>query len=210
MFETEIQYLAPRDYRLLRVIETVGDIDAYKPDDPFVFLVYEIIGQMLSDKVRDVLIGRFNNLLGGEITPERVLNVDIKEMSMCGMSLRKCTSIKELANSVLCGDINLNTMEQLTDDEVTAVLTKIKGIGQWTSKMFLLFYLQRKDILPVEDAAFMQAFKWLYGYKNPSVETVKKRCSKWSPYSSVAARYMYRALDTGLTKIPIHVFLGKL
>ena len=210
MYENEIRYLSSQDYRLSRAIETIGDITVHIPEDPFVFLVYEIIGQMLSDKVRDVLIGRFDRLLEGKISPERVLKVEIKQMSMCGLSLRKCTSIKDLASSVLSRDIDLHSMPQLTDEEVISILTRIKGIGQWTSKMFLLFFLQRKDILPVEDAAFMQAFKWLYGYKNPTIETVKKRCSKWSPYSSVAARYMYRALDTGLTKIPIHDFLGKL
>ena len=205
-----IKYLTDRDFRLARVIEEIGELPLYKPEDPFIFLVYEIIGQMLSDKVRDVLIKRFQELSGGYISPEHVLELDIHQMSMCGLSLRKCNSIRDLASAILRGELDLTCLDSLSDKEVTEKLTQIKGIGNWTSKMFLLFYLQREDILPVEDAAFMQAFRWLYGYKNPSEETVKRRCAQWSPYSSLASRYMYRALDTGLTKRPIHEFLGNL
>ena len=88
-------------------------------------------------------------------------------------------------------------------------LMSIKGVGIWTSKMYLMFFLKREDILPVEDVAFLQAFKWLYGYKNPSSLTVERRCKKWKPYSSIAARYMYIALDSGLTKIPVSEFLSE-
>ena len=79
-------------------------------------------------------------------------------------------------------------------------LTKIKGIGVWTAKMYLLFVLNREDILPYEDVAFLQGFSWAYETKDLSPATVKKKCRKWKPYSSIAARYLYRALDTGLTK----------
>lgn len=205
-----VAYLSERDFRLSRVIETVGPLPDIKPNDPFVFLVHEIIGQMLSDKVRDVLINRFHTLCGEQITPSHVLDLEINRMSTCGISLRKCNSIKSLALAINAGTIDLGNLRDKTNEEVTSILTQIKGIGQWTSKMFLLFYLNRDDILPVEDAAFMQAFRWLYGYKNPSTKTVIRRCAKWRPYSSLASRYMYRALDTGLTKLPLQEFLGNL
>jgi DNA-3-methyladenine glycosylase II len=73
--------------------------------------------------------------------------------------------------------------------------------------MYLLFFLQREDILPYEDGAFLQAYKWLYNTKVIKPESIVRRCKQWKPYTSIAARYMYRALDTGLTKIPIKDFL---
>ncbi len=210
MSKDKIAYLSKRDYRLAKVIEQIGSLTVQKYDDPFAFLVHEIIGQMLSDKVRNVIIGRFDALLNGNINPYNVLNLNEEQMCKCGMSLRKCNSIKDLAHAVSNGRIDLNILQEKTDEEVISILTSIKGIGVWTAKMFLLFYLGREDILPLEDAAFMQSFKWLYGYKNPSKETVIRRCTKWKPYSSMAARYMYRALDTGLTKIPTSIFIPNL
>lgn len=207
MTTDKIKYLSERDYRLSKVIENIGEISLYKPTDPFSFLVYEIIGQMMSDKVRDVLSERFSKLCGNRITPECVVALDIHDISMCGLSLRKCNTIHDLAQAIIDKRINLFELASLSDEEVAKTLTQIKGIGRWTSNMFLLFYLQREDILPVEDAAFMQSFRWLYGYKNPSPETVRRRCAKWRPYSSLASRYMYRALDTGLVKKPVHELL---
>lgn len=210
MTQSAIEYLSKKDLRLAKVIETIGPLPSYEPKAPFRFLVHEIIGQMLSDSVREVIIARFDRLCEGIITPEHILTIELHQMSLCGMSMRKCNTIRDLAVSILQNRIDLDALGALEDGEVVNVLTQIKGIGLWTSKMFLLFYLQREDILPIEDAAFMQAFRWLYSYKNPAPETVKRRCAKWSPYSSIASRYMYRALDSGLTKIPVHEFLGKL
>ncbi len=72
--------------------------------------------------------------------------------------------------------------------------------------MYLIFVLDRPDILPTEDVAFLQAYEWLYKTKDRSKESVEKRCKKWKPYSSVAARYLYRALDSGLTKEEFHLY----
>ena len=94
----------------------------------------------------------------------------------------------------------------MTDDEVMRKLTSIRGIGNWSAKMYLIFALDRKDILPYEDTAFLQAYSWLYKTNDYSPEAVKKRCKKWKPYSSIAARYMYRALDMGLTKREFHLY----
>ena len=72
--------------------------------------------------------------------------------------------------------------------------------------MFLIFVLDRPDVLPFEDGAFLQTYRWLYKTDEVSPESIKKKCKKWRPYSSYTARYMYRALDTGLTKEPFHLY----
>ena len=92
------------------------------------------------------------------------------------------------------------------DDVVVKKLKRIKGIGNWTAKMYLLFVLRRDNVLPYEDGAFIQGYRWLYNTTDLSVESVKKRCKKWEPYSSLAARYMYKAVDYGLTKYPFHLY----
>jgi DNA-3-methyladenine glycosylase II len=97
----------------------------------------------------------------------------------------------------------------LSDEEVSKRLTSIKGIGNWTAKMYLLFFLQREDILPYEDGAFLQSYKWLYNTSKVDKESITKRCKKWKPYTSIGARYLYKALDNGLVNEPIKNFLDE-
>lgn len=85
-------------------------------------------------------------------------------------------------------------------------LLALRGVGSWTVKMCFIFVLDKQDILPVEDVAFLQAYEWLYKTTDRRKESIENRCKKWKPYSSVAARYMYRALDSGLTKEEFHLF----
>lgn len=105
--------------------------------------------------------------------------------------------------------IDFALLETLPDREVIKYLTAIKGIGNWTAKMYLIFFLQREDVLPYEDVAFLQAYKWLYNTKVVKPESIGRRCRIWKPYTSIGARYLYRALDSGLTKIPIKDFLAE-
>ena len=79
-------------------------------------------------------------------------------------------------------------------------LTKLRGIGEWVAHMYLIFVLDRQDILPTTDVAFIQVYEWLYK------TSVEKKLKKWKPYSSIAARYFYRALDEGYTKEEFHLF----
>ena len=106
----------------------------------------------------------------------------------------------------MAGDLVLEDLPDMSDTEVYKKLTKIRGIGSWTAKMYLLFVLDRQDILPIEDVAFLQSYRWMYKTDDVSKESVLKKCRKWKPYSSIAARYLYRALDMGLTKEPFHLF----
>ena len=118
------------------------------------------------------------------------------------MSRNKAGYLLGFASAVADGALDLGALPALSDEEIMKRLTSLRGIGAWTAKMYLLFVLGREDVLPFEDAAFMQSFRWLCGLKAPSRQTVLRRCRKWRPYSSVAARYLYRALDTGMTKTP--------
>ena len=86
------------------------------------------------------------------------------------------------------------------DIEIERDLQKIKGIGKWSSKMYLIFVLGKNDILPYEDMAFIQAYSWLYNTNKTDKKSIINKCKKWGKYSSVASRYLYKALDLGYTK----------
>ena len=94
----------------------------------------------------------------------------------------------------------------MDDPDVIKMLTSIKGIGNWSAKMYLIFALNRQDILPFEDMAFLQTYQWMYKTSDCKPASVSAKCKKWRPYSSIAARYMYRALDMGLTKEEFHLY----
>lgn len=94
----------------------------------------------------------------------------------------------------------------MPDDEVINSLTQLHGIGHWTAKMFLIFVLDRPDVLPAEDGAFLQTYRWVYKTDDCNKDSVCKRCQKWKPYSSIASRFFYRALDAGMTKEEFHLF----
>ena len=111
-----------------------------------------------------------------------------------------------LTQAILNKELIIGHLFDLPDDQVIQKLTKLKGIGTWTAKMFLIFVLDRNNILPYEDVAFLQSYQWLYKSTDRDIAAIKKRCKKWEPYSSIAARYLYRALDKGLTKEEFHLY----
>jgi DNA-3-methyladenine glycosylase II len=195
-----VRRLCERDPLLAKVVSLVGEI-SYEPyRDAFRFLAEIIIGQMLSNKVAEVLSARFAALCGGDVTPEAVGRLSVEEIKGIGVSTRKAESIRQMAALVEEGAIRLGELPGLSDGEVTARLTSIKGVGNWSAKMYLIFVLDRPDVLPYEDGAFLQAYRWLYRTEETGREAVEERCRAWRPYASIGARYLYQALDMGLTK----------
>ena len=204
-----IKHLRTVDRRLACVIDAIGiiDINYYKEADGFNFLVREIIGQMISAKAKKTIYERFLSLCGYPVLPSKIISLTQEQIRETGISSSKAKYIINLALQVKNGAINLEGLSSQSDKEVSSILMSIQGIGKWTSKMYLLFYLHREDVLPVEDVAFLQAYKWLYSTDNVSPLGVLNKCKIWSPYMSIGARYMYKALDSGLTKINIDSFL---
>lgn len=202
-----VQYLCQKDKRLAKVIGMVGPI-SYVPhdEDAYSFLVHEIIEQMLSIKAGQKIYSRLEDLCHGNITPEQITLLSDEQIRSTGTSNAKVEYIRNMTNAIVDGSICLEQMKNLSDEEVIKTLTKIRGIGKWTAKMYLIFVLDRSDVLPVEDGAFLQAYRWLYKTDDCSEKAVYKKCKKWRPYSSIASRFLYRALDAGLTKQEFHLF----
>ncbi len=201
-----IQYLCKKDKRLAKVIGMVGTITYTKhDDDPYAFLIHEIIEQMLSIKAGATIYNRLVNLCDGILTPEAINSLSIEQIRSTGTSSTKASYIRGITENVLSGNLVFEDLIEMSDEAVFKKLLSLRGIGQWTAKMYLLFVLDRPDILPYEDVAFLQSYEWMYNSKDRSKESVIKKCAKWKPYSSIASRYLYRALDTGLTKEKFHL-----
>ncbi len=202
-----VRILCARDKRLAKVIARVGPIAYSCPDSAaaYGFLVHAIIEQMLSITAGQRIFARLEALCGGAVSPRRVAKLSLEELRGVGTSRNKAAAILSLTEAVLAGTLDFAALEDMPDQEVMTRLTALRGIGSWTAKMYLLFVLDRQDVLPFEDGAFLQSYRWLYKTADCSAAAVKQRCAKWSPYSSIAARFMYRALDMGFTKDEFHL-----
>ena len=185
----------------------VGPITYRKYDEnPYAFLVEQILSQMLSARVADVIAGRLIALCGGTLTPDAIRALSDEQIRGVGTSNAKVRFIRALTEAVDSGALDFAALPGLSDAEVMKALTAVRGIGTWSAKMYLLFVLDRPDVLPFEDVAFLQGYGWAYNTRDFSPAAVRKKCAKWKPYSSIAARFMYRALDKGLTKEEFHLF----
>ena len=205
MNNSSVQYLCHKDKHLSKVISMVGAITYETHEDKYAFLIHEIVEQMLSIKAGSKIYSRFSKLCDGNITPEKVNSLSDEQLRSTGTSNNKVSYIRSVTNAVVNGQLSLSSLSDVSDQEVIKTLTQIKGIGTWTAKMYLIFVLNRLDVLPTEDVAFLQSYKWLYNTDDVSKESVEKKCKKWKPYTTIAVRYMYRALDMGLTKEKFHL-----
>ena len=204
----EISYLCKRDCRLKKLIQKIGPISYKLYEDGYSFLIHEIIEQMLSAKAGKKIFHRLVELCGGIITPEKISNLTFEQIKSIGTANSKVTFIQEITNSILNGSLDLEKINNMDKKMALSILTSFKGIGNWTANMYLLFCVGNLDVLPYDDVAFLQTFKWLYNKKTVSKKVVIQMCKKWSPYSSLASRYFYIALDTGLLKTSISKFLN--
>ncbi len=200
-----VQYLCKKDKRLARLIDMVGEIEYRIQPDYFARLVRSIINQMLSNKVAHVIGERVVSLCSGTITPENLLKLDRELLRNAGLSYSKADNILGIAKAAKDGNLDFSNFPSMTDEEGVKELTRLRGIGVWSAKMFLIFTLNRPDVLPFEDVAFLQTYAWLYKTTDLRPSVIITRCKKWKPYSSIAARYFYYALDMGLTKQKFHL-----
>lgn len=196
----EIQALCEADARLALVIRHYGDLSYTPHADPFSHIVENIIGQMLSSKAADAIVTRLYTLCGGKLTPTAILRLDMTSLRSVGLSKQKSEYIMLMAALLHDKPDFFNTLTDLPDIEVIKKLTALRGIGTWSAKMYLIFMLNRLDVLPYEDAAFLQGYRWLYATDDVKPPSIIKKCKPWKPYSSLAVRYLYRALDSGLTR----------
>ncbi len=169
-----------------------------KTDSQYLFseIVDTILGQQLSGKAANTIIGRFKDLYGGRYPkPEQLLKTKDEKIRDCGTSWSKVSYIKNVARAVKSGGLNLKKISQMSDTEVREELLKIKGIGNWTAEMVLMFTLRRSDIFSPGDMGLQNAIHKHYKVKKGDINKMLKIAKQWEPYRSLACRYLWRSLD---------------
>ena len=150
--EEERAYVAGKDPVMKELVERFGRLEIRVSGDIFADLVSDIVGQMLSNRVAEVIVGRLRALAGG-LTPEKLLAKTLEEIKNCGMSARKAEYILALSRDVKEGKYDFSRLDSMTDGEAIAYLMKIKGVGRWTAEMIAEFSLGRMDIFSYDDMA---------------------------------------------------------
>jgi DNA-3-methyladenine glycosylase II len=164
--------------------------------EPFRALVSAIISQQLSTRAAATIKGRLDTVVGSRLTPSRVAAVSDDELRRVGLSRQKIAYLRDLCSRVDSGQLALDQLDAMRDDEVVAALTSVKGIGRWTAEMFLMFRLHRPDVLPVGDLGIVKAVQRAYGLRRvPTPERLTKLGEQWRPYRSVACWYLWASLD---------------
>ena len=166
--------------------------------DHYGALVRSIVGQQLSTKAARSIYGRLTDRFGGRPpTPDEVLADDPEELrGAAGLSRAKVSFLRSLAEHVQGGDLDLDAMDALSDEDVIAELIAVKGLGQWSADMFLMFHLERPDVLPVGDLGIRRAVQQAYGLEElPGPTELERIAEPWRPHRTLASRYLWASLD---------------
>jgi DNA-3-methyladenine glycosylase II len=168
------------------------------PGDHYGALLRSIVGQQLSTRAARAIYGRVLERFGGRTpTPEEVLADDPEELrAAAGLSRAKVAFLRSLAEHVVAGELELDRIDRLSDDEIVAELVAVKGIGEWSAHMFLMFQLERPDVLAVGDLGIRRAVQRAYGLDAPpTAAELTALAEPWRPYRTLACRILWRSLD---------------
>lgn len=164
-------------------------------DRLFVSLAESVVSQQLSVKASDTIWGRVKEACKGKVTPEAILKVTLPRLRKAGLSAAKAKTLKELAKAMKNG-LKLGPLRKQPPEVATERLTKVWGIGPWTSEMFLMFGLGHPDIFSKGDLGLIRSIETLYAIKNPTHVELEAISIKWSPYRTTASRILWRARDS--------------
>ncbi len=197
--------LAAADPAMAALIERIGKIDIAtrlrrrseeRPADAYGALLRAIVGQQLSTKAARTIYRRVCELFDGTTpSPEQLLAAGEDDLRAAGLSGRKVEYIRDLASHVLSGELELDRLDQLPDQEVIEEIVAVRGLGQWTAEMFLLFHLERPDVLSGGDLGIRKAVQIEYGLDEmPTPLRVLEIGETWRPHRSLASLYLWESL----------------
>lgn len=193
-----VDHFAIVDPKILKVLETVNLDEWFEEkssDDHFYNLTRNIIYQQLAGKAASTIFGRFEQLVGGKVKPEKIAQFEDQAFRDCGLSWAKAKYVKDLASKVISREVILENLDTLYDESVIAELTKVKGIGRWTAEMFLMFTLHRPNVFSYGDLGLKNGFAKLYRIDNPSVSDIKSIVDTWEPYKTYGSIALWHHLD---------------
>jgi DNA-3-methyladenine glycosylase II len=191
-----VDHLKKSDAILASIIARVGPCKMAYREPTFEMLARAIVFQQLSTKAARTIYGRLEEAAGGQLTPQAIQNLSVGEMRRAGLSRQKLGYIRDLAEHAISGKVDFTQLPGMSDEEVIAALTDIKGIGVWTAHMFLIFSLRRPNVLPVGDLGVRMAVQRAYRKRKPPTPKQMEQIARgWHPYCSYAAWYLWRSLE---------------
>src|SRR5213593_2974181 len=197
VWQKGVRYLKRNDPVLARMIGRVGPIKFELDDDHYEAVVGSIIFQQLAGSAARAILNRFKQLYGGRIpSPREYLATDVEKLRGSGLSPQKISYIKDLAERLENGTLDLKRMENLPDEEALNQLDAVRGIGRWTAEMYLIFMLGRTDVLPVDDLGLRKAAQKAYRLRKlPKRNRFEQLAEKWHPYSSISTLYLWKSME---------------
>ena len=194
-WEEACKHLAKKDRVMRRLIPQFGDASLQSRGDAFVTLARSIVGQQISVKAAQSVWDRFA-LLPRKMTPANVLKLKVDDMRAAGLSARKVEYLVDLSLHSDGGLLSTQKWASMGDEEIITELVAIRGIGRWTAEMFLIFYLMRPNVLPLDDVGLINGISHNY-FSGEAVSRSEARevAAAWAPFCSVATWYIWRSLD---------------
>ncbi len=196
--EEAAAYLRNADPKLARVIDAVGPCTMLpaREGSHFAHLARAIVYQQLSGSAAATIHGRVAAQLGGAVEPHAVAGVSDETLRAAGLSTAKTRALRDLAERVLDGRLQLESVDAIDDDAVIDALVQVRGIGPWTAQMFLMFRLGRPDVLPVLDLGVRKGAQRMHRLRAlPDAARLERLAEPWRPWRSVASWYCWRALE---------------
>jgi len=199
------EFLRNADPVLARLIDARPDfrprawMDELPPLDAFATLIFQVVGQQLSVAATRTIVSRIEERFGGRLpTPAELLAADPQVLRSAGLSTRKGTTLRALAERFVDGRLSGEGLARMTDDEVEAALTEVPGIGPWSAHGFLLVALDRPDVFLTGDIALRRAIQRLYEFDHvPTPEELIELSDRWRPYRSLAVSYLFASEYAG-------------
>src|SRR3954451_21920440 len=191
-----INHLKKADPVIAGIIERVGPCRMQHSEPTFNALARSIVYQQLNGRAASTIFGRLVAAASDPLTPDSVLRLTHEEMRAVGLSNQKAKYVRDLAERTSRAEIDFPGLLVMEDEQVIEVRTQVKGVGVWTVHMFLMFALQRPNVLPTGDLGIRNAIKKAYRMrKTPTPADMEKRARPWHPYCSVASWYLWRSLE---------------
>lgn len=185
-----------RDPIMRKIIVSVGDYTLKRRRQHFAVLVESIISQQLATRAAETIFNRFKDLYSEFPTASEILATKKSKLRSARLSSMKAEYLKDLARRIDQGKVRLETLSKMSDEEVIAHLTQVKGIGRWTAEMFLIFSLGRPDVLPIYDLGLQKGVQMAFSLSRlPKPNEVEELGSRWKPYRSIATWYLWKSLQ---------------
>lgn len=188
--EQELQYLKSKDPILGAAIDEIGWIKRPVIPDLFMALLNSIVGQQISTKALATIWERMQERLA-PLNAKHLITIPTETLQSCGMSMRKAIYIKDIATMVEDGRLDLESLTELSDDDVCKTLCNVKGIGTWTAEMIMTFSMQRKNIMSWDDLAIHRGLRMLYHHRKITRTLFAKYKKKYAPYATIASIYLW-------------------